>query len=154
MSAPYKNRLNRQTSYQIEASRRNRNHSRTSSRVRTRAYSTLSAVLCRGIFAAVVIAALFVVLSGPVSRLFFSGTAIVQADQNLGDIQYKVVEIQTGDSLWTIAKENMGPGYSDVYDYIREIKACNQLKTNNITAGSYLVIPFYETEALDYASAE
>ena len=38
-----------------------------------------------------------------------SGAPVVEANQQLGDIQYKVIEIEKGDSLWSIAKANMNP---------------------------------------------
>ena len=38
--------------------------------------------------------------------LYF-GDRVVKAQESANDIQYKVVEIKDGDSLWSIAKENM-----------------------------------------------
>lgn len=73
-----------------------------------------------------------------------SNVSVVKADQQLGDIQYKIIEIQSGDSLWSIAKANMSPGFSDIYAYIDEIKRCNQLESDLITAGHYLLIPYYD----------
>lgn len=76
---------------------------------------------------------------------FFHGTgSVVKADEPLTDIQYKVVEVEYGDSLWSIARENMHPGFSDVYEYIHEVKRCNQLSSDEIEAGCYLMIPYYE----------
>ena len=63
------------------------------------------------------------------SGILPSGASVVEANQQLGDIQYKIIEIQTGDSLWSIAEENMNPGFDDIYDYIHEVKRCNQLCT-------------------------
>ena len=65
------------------------------------------------------------------------------------DIQYKVVEIKAGDSLWSIAKENMSDelnhsGFTDIYQYIHEIKKCNNMKSNQINAGCYLMVPYYK----------
>ena len=74
---------------------------------------------------------------------------IVYAEEHLSDIQYKVIEIEYGDTLWNIAKENMTPGYSDINEYIDEIKECNQLSSDRITSGNYLMIPYYEVEQRD-----
>lgn len=74
---------------------------------------------------------------------------IVYAEEHLSDIQYKVIEIEYGDTLWNIAKENMTPGYSDINEYIDEIKECNQLSSDRITSGNYLMIPYYEVEQKD-----
>ena len=91
--------------------------------------------------AAFLLIALLVV--GPFSGLFRPESSEVNANQHLSEIQYKVVQIQQGDSLWTIAKNNMNPGFSDIRQYIREIKSCNQLEDDSITAGKYLMIPYY-----------
>lgn len=73
-----------------------------------------------------------------------SGMSVVEANQQLGELQYRIIEIQKGDSLWSIAKENMNPGFNDIFDYIREVKRCNQLDSDKITAGNYLMIPYCE----------
>lgn len=73
-----------------------------------------------------------------------SGMSVVEANQQFGELQYRIIEIQKGDSLWSIAKENMNPGFNDIFDYIREVKRCNQLDSDKITAGNYLMIPYYE----------
>lgn len=78
------------------------------------------------------------------SGMVLSGAPVVEANQQLGDIQYKVIEIEKGDSLWSIAKANMNPGFDDIYDYIHEVKRCNQLGSDKITAGNYLLVPYYE----------
>ena len=80
------------------------------------------------------------------SGLSPAGSAVVEANQQLGEVQYKVIEIESGDSLWDIAEENMNPGFDSIFDYIREIKRCNQLQSDRITSGSYLMIPYYEVE--------
>ncbi len=76
-----------------------------------------------------------------------SGPSVVYAEQHLSDLEYKVVEIESGDSLWSIAKENMTPGFHDINEYIDEIIECNQLNSDQITEGKYLLIPYYEVIA-------
>ena len=53
--------------------------------------------------------------------LYF-GDRVVKAQESANDIQYKVVEIKDGDSLWSIAKENMDntndSGFINIYQYI------------------------------------
>ena len=79
------------------------------------------------------------------SFLFWSW--VVKAQESANDIQYKVVEIKDGDSLWSIAKENMDnttdSGFINIYQYIHEIKRCNNMKSNQINAGCYLMVPYY-----------
>ena len=78
--------------------------------------------------------------------LYF-GDRVVKAQESANDIQYKVVEIKDGDSLWSIAKENMDNtndyGFINIYQYIHEIKRCNNMKSNQVNAGCYLMVPYY-----------
>lgn len=78
--------------------------------------------------------------------LYF-GNRVVKAQESANDIQYKVVEIKDGDSLWSIAKENMDntndSGFINIYQYIHEIKRCNNMKSNQVNAGCYLMVPYY-----------
>ena len=78
--------------------------------------------------------------------LYF-GDRVVKAQESANDIQYKVVEIKDGESLWSIAKENMDntndSGFINIYQYIHEIKRCNNMKSNQVNAGCYLMVPYY-----------
>lgn len=53
------------------------------------------------------------------------------------------VEIQKGDSLWSLAKEYYTDEFSCLSEYIDEIKRMNGLSSNTIYAGNYLLIPQY-----------
>ena len=90
--------------------------------------------------------------AGPLASFFSGGAEVARANQQLSEIQYKVIEIHKGDSLWSIANDNMTPGFSDINAYIIEIKNFNQLESSSITSGSYLMIPYYEVESSDYAA--
>ena len=80
-----------------------------------------------------------------ISFFLYFGDSVVEAQEPTTDILYKVVEIKAGDSLWSIAKENMSDelnhsGFTDIYQYIHEIKKCNNMKSNQINAGCYLMV--------------
>lgn len=80
--------------------------------------------------------------------LYF-GDRVVKAKEPVPDVQYKVIEVEEGDSLWSIAKENMlseskHSGFTDIYQYIHEIKKCNNMKSSQINTGCYLMIPYYQ----------
>lgn len=59
---------------------------------------------------------------------------------------YKSVEVASGDTLWTIADKYMGEGSFDKRDYIEEVKELNHMYSDDISAGEYLVVPFYSAE--------
>lgn len=53
------------------------------------------------------------------------------------------VEIQKGDTLWSIASEYMSDEYKDLYEYIDEIMLSNGLVSDTIHAGNYIIVPYY-----------
>ena len=55
---------------------------------------------------------------------------------------YMSVEIQKGDTLWSIAKEN-APENMSIHKYIQEVRRINHLITNDIISGEALIIPIY-----------
>lgn len=60
---------------------------------------------------------------------------------------YKSIEVTKGDTLWSIAKENIDADhYKNVQEYVDEIKAMNSIKSDHIVAGSRLIIPYYSTD--------
>lgn len=69
------------------------------------------------------------------------------SDHQVNYKYYKSIQIERGDTLWSIAKENMDQAfYANINDYISEIKQMNALSSNNIQSGNYLIIPYYSTE--------
>ncbi|MBO5352030.1 MAG: LysM peptidoglycan-binding domain-containing protein [Lachnospiraceae bacterium] len=56
------------------------------------------------------------------------------------------VEIEEGDSLWSIATEYYSDEFLSVRSFITEIKRMNSLSSDTLYAGSYLLIPQYVTE--------
>lgn len=58
---------------------------------------------------------------------------------------YKSIELEYGDSLWSIAEEYKLEGTS-TQDYIDEIKEINNLTSDTIHKDQYLVIVYYDTE--------
>lgn len=75
---------------------------------------------------------------------FYSNAQEEPAEQKL----YKSIQIQDGDSLWSIAKEYMNDDYDSVYDYMAELVELNQLDENEVDhlqEGDYLTIAYYDT---------
>ena len=59
---------------------------------------------------------------------------------------YTNVEVQYGDSLWDIASRYCDSSYEDYNTYIREVMLINRMLEPNITAGSYLIVPYHSAE--------
>ena len=87
---------------------------------------------------------LFTVIFG---ALLFTNKATAKSSRPIYTY-YTSYEIQTGDSLWTIADQFMGPDYTDKQDFINNIKRINHLGDDNITEGKFLVIEYSSYEKL------
>lgn len=59
------------------------------------------------------------------------------------DKQCVSIEIEEGDTLWSIAKSYYVPECGSIREYIDEIKKANRLCTDDIHAGCYLIVPYY-----------
>jgi hypothetical protein len=61
---------------------------------------------------------------------------------------YTSYQVQSGDSLWSIADQFMGPDFKDKQEFIDNMKYMNHMLDDNITAGNYLVIEYSSYEQL------
>ncbi len=59
---------------------------------------------------------------------------------------YTSIEVDQGESLWSIAVDHMSPEYKDVYDYMSEIATINHLHGDQLDRGQRIIIPYYSTE--------
>lgn len=59
---------------------------------------------------------------------------------------YTSVQINSGDSLWSIANEYCASCDMSIVDYIDELKSLNGLKGDNITSGQYITVRYCSTE--------
>ena len=57
---------------------------------------------------------------------------------------YKSIQVQPGDSLWSIAQIYRTEEFSSIYAYIQEIYELNELQSETIWAGSYLMVICYK----------
>ena len=62
------------------------------------------------------------------------------ADTNLS---YISVPISSNDTLWSIAQEYYTDYYGSISNYIKEIKRCNSLTSDDIYAGNNIIVPLY-----------
>ena len=56
---------------------------------------------------------------------------------------YKSITIESGDTLWSIAKEYC-PNYVDKQEYVKILMNVNNLSTDVIQQGEHLVVVYYE----------
>lgn len=54
------------------------------------------------------------------------------------------VEIKSGDTLWDIASRYYSDEFEDMNDYIKEIKKVNNMPTDKIIEGNYIIVPYYK----------
>lgn len=64
-------------------------------------------------------------------------------DTTGGTYTISSVQIEAGDSLWSLASEYYTEEFSSVSNYIIEIKRMNGLSDDTLYAGSYILIPQY-----------
>jgi hypothetical protein len=57
---------------------------------------------------------------------------------------FTCIDIQEGDTLWSIAEEYAGVEFDSKQAFIKEVERINELKGDRITSGATLVIPIYK----------
>lgn len=83
---------------------------------------------------------------GCLGGILIFGVVCTAAREQPKRIQYVTsIEIQPGDSLWSIAEAYLSEEYQDIPKYVEEIKRCNRLYRDEIHAGQRLIIPYYTT---------
>jgi len=86
----------------------------------------------------VIMAALFLIV------LFFLPERTASAgNTSVGTYTITSVQIEKGDSLWSIAQEHYSEEFTSLSDFISEIKRMNNLSSDTVYAGSYILIPQY-----------
>ncbi len=79
----------------------------------------------------------------------FAFTAKTASADNTDNKRYKYytsIEINDGDTLWSIAEEHMTEEYSSVKAYIKEVQSLNHMSGTKIVCGTSIVIPYYSDE--------
>lgn len=74
---------------------------------------------------------------------------IVMAENNKKEQTYKYytsVQIQSGDTLWSIASKYCVECDISVENYVKELCSINNLTSSDITSGQYLTIFYYSNE--------
>ena len=87
------------------------------------------------------------------SVCMLSGSFFVSAHEDADNTEtvykyYTSIEIQHGDTLWDIAESTMTSEYDSVQEYVEVLKDMNNLESDDIQAGQYLMIAYNDTEFL------
>ncbi len=80
---------------------------------------------------------------------YHSIISFAETDTNADDLSFKYyteIEVEYGDSLWSIAGEYAGDHYKTSLEYIKEVKNINHLHADVIKEGQKLIIPYYSSE--------
>ena len=95
------------------------------------------------IFAALIIFAV-IVSAGITLKAFVSSAS--EGDNPDRVICYKQIDVEYGDSVWSIASENLPDDYTDVQSYVNEILSINNFPSDiKLAEGSQIIIPYYHT---------
>lgn len=95
----------------------------------------------RGILVAAV-AAVFIFLLG-----FFMGAnnmnQVEARDYREAQKYYTSVEVEAGDTLWSIADEYMTAEYDSRDEFMNEVRQMNHITGSGIRCGSTILVPYY-----------
>lgn len=58
--------------------------------------------------------------------------------------RYTSIQVENGDSLWSIASRYANKSPMDIRRYVEELKRINQLTGDTIHAGNYLMVVYYQ----------
>lgn len=91
---------------------------------------------------------LTLILSVGISVTFFSfRTKAQSSDEEIQYKYYKSIVVESGDTLWNLAEEyGVLKHYGSHQEYIDEVMQMNGLSDDKITAGQYIIIPYYSSE--------
>lgn len=91
------------------------------------------------------IAAIFLTLIMAISYRAILSDA--KDSENITYKYYTSIEIQYGDTLWSIAQAYCSEEYDSVDDYIHEVMKINHLQPESvIAAGNHLIVPYFSEE--------
>jgi len=82
---------------------------------------------------------------------FIFNVCNTEASQEKHDYKYFIpYTVQEGDTLSSIASNNLTSEYTDSSDYINDVIRINKLSSKEIYSGQLLIVPLYSDEILPY----
>ena len=97
----------------------------------------------RGLIAiAIIIIVSFGILLGS------SINALASSDKDIASYNkyYVSIQVESGDTLWSIADEYVDGFNISKEEYISEVCSINEISQNDIHAGDYIVVPYYSQD--------
>ncbi|MGO5052306.1 LysM peptidoglycan-binding domain-containing protein [Lachnospiraceae bacterium LCP25S3_G4] len=73
---------------------------------------------------------------------FSSSAHDINMVQESDYIYYKSIELNEGDTLWSIAEKYTNGEYHSILNYIADLKEINNLKNDDIKAGQLLTVAY------------
>ena len=78
---------------------------------------------------------------------YYSITSYAESEiDNVSFKYYTDIEVEYGDSLWSIAQEYCDSHYGSIFEYMNEVRSINHIKGDIIKEGQLLVVPYYSGE--------
>ena len=65
-------------------------------------------------------------------------------DYTKGQKYYTSIEVEAGDTLWTIADEYMTEEYASRDAFMNEVRQMNHITGSSIRSGSTILVPYYK----------
>lgn len=78
-----------------------------------------------------------------------ANSTVSKADTIDNNKYFVSIQIEAGDTLTSIADEYMSDEYGSRDSLIQEIKTINNIHEDYITAGCYIVVPYYSDEPVE-----
>ena len=91
----------------------------------------------------VLVSVVFLVAAILIGMMFFGAVRTQAASSEISRKYYTVVEVQSGDSLWSIASDYITDDYKDMNTYIEEVRNINKILGDDIRTGQSLTVPYY-----------
>lgn len=95
-----------------------------------------------------IIAIVFIIIVAVGILLGSSMNTLASSEKDISSYNkyYVSIQVESGDTLWTIADEYIDGFNIEKTDYIEEICEINEISKDDIHAGDYIVVPYYSSE--------
>lgn len=95
-----------------------------------------------------ILAIVFIVIVAFGILLGSSMNTLASSDKDIASYNkyYVSIQVESGDTLWTIADEYVDGFNIEKADYIEEVCEINEISKDDIHAGDYIVVPYYSQD--------